>query len=181
MGGATAREIAGRASVNLASIPYHFGSKDALLAEALVAETRDLVAPVLELLLSDRPASERATEAVGLLSELFEQSRSRIPIYLAALAASPHSPQVAAGLSSLWSELRTALADDIARQTRARTLPGWVEPEAMAALILSLVNGVVISSAVDPEGPDHRVVAAQFLSLLLAAGGMPDTGAGGAT
>lgn len=44
--------------------------------------------------------------------------------------------------------------------------------EAMAALILPLVNGVVIASVVDPDGPDHRAVAAQFLTLLLAAGTM---------
>ena len=181
MGGATAREITGRASANLASIPYHFGSKDALVAEALVSETRELVAPVLAILASDRPAAERATQAVGLLNELFERSRSQVPVYLAALAASPHSQQVATGLSTLWSDVRVALTEDVARQVQARALPGWVEPQAMAALILSLVNGVVIAAAVDPDGPDHRAVAAQFLTLLLAAGGLSGSAAGGAT
>ncbi len=172
-GGATAREITGRASANLASIPYHFGSKDALVAEALLAETRELIAPVLEMLSSDRPAAERAVEAAGLLNELFERTQRQVPIYLAALAASPHSPQVATGLAALWTEVRTALADDIARQLHAKTLPGWVDAQAMAALILSLVNGVVIAAAVDPDGPDHRAVGVQFLALLLAAGGLP--------
>ena len=182
MGGATAREITGRASANLASIPYHFGSKEALVAEALLAETRELVAPVLDLLSSDRPAGERATEAVVLLNDLFERSRNQVPVYLAALAASPHSPQVAVGLSTLWSDVRTSLAEDIARQLEARALPGWVDPQAMAALILSLVNGVVIAAAVDPKGPGHRAVAMQFLSLLLAAGGLPGASTtGGAT
>jgi hypothetical protein len=46
-----------------------------------------------------------------------------------------------------------------------------VAPDAMAAAILSLVNGVVVASVLDPDGPDHREVAAQFLALLLAAGG----------
>lgn len=176
MGGATAREITGRASANLASIPYHFGSKDALVAEALIAETRELVAPVLDLLGSERPGAERATEAVGLLNELFERSRSQVPVYLAALAATPHSPQVAAGLASMWYDVRTSLADDISRQVKAQTLPEWVDSQAMAALILSLVNGVVIAAAVDRDGPDHSAVAAQFLSLLLAAGGLPGGG-----
>lgn len=179
MGGATAREITGRASANLASIPYHFGSKEALVAEALVAETRELVAPVLDLLSSDRPAAERATEAVVLLNDLFERSRNQVPVYLAALATSPHSPQVAVGLATLWSDVRRSLAEDIARQLEARALPGWVDPEAMSALILSLVNGVVIAAAVDPDGPDHRAVAMQFLSLLLAAGGLPGGSTGG--
>jgi AcrR family transcriptional regulator len=182
MGGATAREITGRASANLASIPYHFGSKDALVAEALVLETRELIEPVLELLSAGRPGADRASEAVDMLNVLFERSRNQVPVYLAALAASPHSLPVADGLSELWADVRTALAGDIARQLSDRALPDWVEPQAMAALILSLVNGVVIAAVVDPEGPDHRAVAAQFLTMLLAAGGMPATsGADGAS
>lgn len=171
MGGATAREITGRASANLASIPYHFGSKDALVAEALITETRELIAPVLELLASDRPAAERATEAAAMLQELFERSRGHVPVYLAALAATPHDSVVAAGLADLWSDLRNALAVDVERQLAAGTLPGWVDPQAIAALILSLVNGVVIAAVVDPDGPGHEAVAAQFLLMLLAAAG----------
>src|SRR5688572_21194682 len=87
MPASTAREIVGRASANLASIPYHFGSKDALVAEALIAEARELVAPVLNLLAGDRPAAERAREAVAMLDEVFEASRPQVPVYLAALAA----------------------------------------------------------------------------------------------
>ena len=170
MAGATAREIAGRASANLASIPYHFGTKDALVAEALISETRELIAPVLELLASDAPAAERASTAVDLLNELFERSRTQVPVYLAALAASPHSEPIAAGLASMWADVRGALAADIAAQRDGGALPAWVDPQPMAALILSLVNGVVIAAQVDPDGPDHRTVASQFLALLLAAG-----------
>jgi hypothetical protein len=36
-------------------------------------------------------------------------------------------------------------------------------------LILAVVNGVVVSSVVDPTGPDHRAVSGQFLALLLSA------------
>jgi AcrR family transcriptional regulator len=172
MGGATAREITGRAAANLAASPYHFGSKDALVAEALITETRELIAPVLALLAGDRPAAERATEAAALLHELFERSRGQVPVYLAALAATPHDPVVASGLADLWTDLRDALADDVAGQLAAGTLPSWVDPQAMAGLILSLVNGVVIAAVVDPEGPDHEAVAAQFLLLLMAV--LPD-------
>jgi AcrR family transcriptional regulator len=174
MPAATAREIVGRASANLASIPYHFGTKDALVAEALVREAHELVAPVLALLAAERPGPERATEAVAMLNELFEAGRTRVPVYLAALAAAPHSAGVRSGLASLWAELRGRLADDIARQVDEGRLPGWVSPPAMAAAILSLVNGVIVASVIDPGGPDHREVAGQFLALLLAAGVAPD-------
>ncbi len=173
----TAREIVGRASANLASIPYHFGTKDALVAEALIAEARELVAPVLALLAADEPAGERATAAAAMLNELFEASRTRVPVYLAALAAAPHTPDVRRGLGSLWADLRDRLAGDIERQLGDGRLPGWVSPPAMAAAILGLVNGVIVASVIDPEGPDHRAVAAQFLALLLAAG-VPAAGGG---
>jgi AcrR family transcriptional regulator len=166
----TAREIVGRASANLASIPYHFGTKDALVAEALIAEAQDLVSPVLTLLAGDRPAAEQATDAVVMLNELFEASRPQVPVYLAALAAAPHTPDVRSGLGGLWAELRVRLADDIARQVDESRLPEWVSPSAMAEVILSLVNGVIVASVIDPDGPDHREVAAQFLALLLAVG-----------
>jgi hypothetical protein len=39
----------------------------------------------------------------------------------------------------------------------------------MAALILTVVNGVVVASVVDPTGPDHRAIGGQFLRLLLSA------------
>jgi AcrR family transcriptional regulator len=177
MPGTTAREIVGRAPANLASIPYHFGTKDALVTEALIVEARELVAPVLDLLAADGPAGERATAAAAMLNELFEASRTRVPVYLAALAAAPHTPDVRRGLGALWADLRHRLAEDIERQLGDGRLPGWVSPPAMAAAILDLVNGVIVASVIDPEGPDHRAVAAQFLALLLAAG-VPAAGGG---
>lgn len=166
---ATAREITGRASANLASIPYHFGSKDVLVAEALIAEARELTDPVLDVLSSDRPGPERAAEGVRLLETMFDQRRTQVPVYLAALAAAPHAPEVRRGLADLWAELTDRVAEDIARQRDDGLLPAWVQPPAMAALIVSVVNGVVVGSALDPDGFDHRAVAAQLLTLLLAA------------
>ena len=104
-----------------------------------------------------------------MLNELFDQARDDVPVYLAALATAPHSPDVQAGLGDLWNELRSRLSADIAAQSTAGQLPAWVEPSAMAALILAVVNGVVISSVIDPGGPDHRAVAGQLLSLLMTA------------
>jgi BetI-type transcriptional repressor, C-terminal len=151
-----------------------------LVRQALIAEARALVAPVLTLLAGDRPAAERTSDAVAMLNEQFEASRSQVPVYLAALAAAPHTPDVRRGLGSLWADLRARLAEDIARQLEEGTLPHWVSPPAMAAAILSLVNGVIVASVIDPDGPDHREMAAQFLALLLAAGVPGPAGGSGA-
>lgn len=167
---ATAREITGRAGANLAAIPYHFGSKDDLVAAALLAEARELVAPVLALLSSDRPAEERAVEAVAALNQLFEAAKPQVPGFLTAVAAAPHQPKVQQQLAELWRDLRTMLAADIAQQLAAGRLPSWVAPDAMAALILDVVHGVIASAVIDHDGPDHTAVAGQFLFLLLAVG-----------
>ena len=48
--------------------------------------------------------------------------------------------------------------------------PSWVAPDAMAALILAVAAGTVVSVTVEPDGASHRDIASQFASLLLAAG-----------
>ena len=40
----------------------------------------------------------------------------------------------------------------------------------MAALILAVAAGTVVSVTVEPDGASHRDIASQFASLLLAAG-----------
>ncbi len=168
----TAREVAGRANANLASIGYHFGSKDALVAEALVEEVTDLVAPVLALLDSTDEPADRASLAVIVLEDLFETSTARIPAYLAALSRTPHDPDVRTRLAALFAEIRQRLAASIDAQAAAGQLPSWIDPMAMAALIVAVVQGVVVSAALEPTpSPDTApaAVASQFLALLLTA------------
>lgn len=168
IGSATARDITRRAEANLAAIPYHFGTKDALVTEALIADARTIIDPVLALLASDQPPAARALAAAGMLNQQFERERARVPILLTAVARAPHSPEVAAGLAQLWSELRTRLSEDLRALVSARRVPAWVEPDAMAGLILAVVSGVVVGSVVDPTGPGHQDVGNQFLLLLMA-------------
>ena len=172
LGAVTAREVAGRAQANLASIGYHFGSKDAMVAEALVDEVTDLLAPVLALLESNDAPAEKASAAITTLNDLFASAAARIPAYLAALSQAPHDPEVRTRLASLFAEVRGRLAANIELQADSGQLPDWIDPIAMAALIVAVVQGVVISAALEPaatEGIAPPAVAAQFLSLLLAA------------
>jgi hypothetical protein len=39
----------------------------------------------------------------------------------------------------------------------------------MASLVLSVANGIALQTRLDPTGPDHSAMAAQFAGLLLAA------------
>jgi AcrR family transcriptional regulator len=168
LGGTTSRAIAEAADVNLAAITYHFGSKDELIVVALVEEVRRLAEPVLAVLGDDTDPARRLLAAVSMLEASFERRRDHVPIFLAAVSGAASRPGLAHDLAALWSELRHRLASEITDLRTASMVPAWVEPDAMAALVLTVISGVAVASVVDPDGPDHRAVGGQLASLLLA-------------
>lgn len=171
---ATSRAITDRADENLASITYYFGSKDALVSEALVREARTLLQPVLDVLGGDEPPATRLLAAVQMLTHIVRERDDRLTTYLDCLSRSARDDHVASEVRSLWRGLARHLADDMAHQRDAGLIPAWVDPTTMAALIVALANGVAACVAVDPEAIDPAAIGHQFASLLLAAG----TGAG---
>jgi AcrR family transcriptional regulator len=166
---ATSRAIAGRAGENLAAITYYFGSKDALVVEALLGQARALVQPVIDELAGDGPPAEKLLAAVGMLTTLLAERRGELPGYLACLAGAAHDPALAAEVRALSRQLRGHLAAEMSRQREAGAIPGWVDPAAMASLIVALATGVVAETVVDPDDTDAPAIGAQFASLLLAA------------
>jgi hypothetical protein len=79
-------------------------------------------------------------------------------------------PDTSSPVAQIWSHLRAQLARVITELRDTGSIPGWVAPDAMAALILAVGAGTVVSTTVEPGRDDHRAIAAQFASLLLAAG-----------
>jgi AcrR family transcriptional regulator len=165
---ASSRAITSVAGVNLAAITYHFGSKDALVAAALAEEVRSWAGPVIDVLAAPGDPAAAMLEAVRRLGDEFDAMRDRAPALLEAVvhAIRTESAEVAA----LWSELRMHLARHISALRDAGAVPPWVDPEPMAALILSVAAGVTVAIAIEPDGPSHRAIAEQFAGLLLAAG-----------
>lgn len=169
--GATSRDIAAAAGTNLASITYHFGSKDALVAAALVAEVERLVEPALAALEGDGEPSTRMLDAVGALLEAFDASRHQAPAYLEALVASTRSGEAGDEAHALIGRLRERLRAVIVDLQESEVIPPWIAPEAMAALVVAVANGIVLQGALDPTGPAPEAQALQFAGLLVAAQG----------
>ncbi len=167
----TSRDITGEAEVNLAAITYHFGSKDELVAEALLEGLQEWLAPALDALAGADDPGSGMLAAMQALTATFEDHRDEAPAYLEALVQAPRLPDLHAGVVELWADLRRLLAAQIADLRQAGSLGDWVEPEAMAALLLAVANGVVLQASVDPDGPELTAVAGQFAGLLLAARG----------
>lgn len=167
---ATSRAITELAGANLGAITYYFGSKEALVAETLVGAIRTLVAPALEALSDDSvDPTERFLTAVTRLEQSLDVQADLAPAYLEALLHSRRSPKVAESAGHVFGQLRELLAERMAEQQRDGFLPAWVDPNPMAALLLAVAQGVVLQTLVDPAGPSHRAMSAQFAQVLLSA------------
>lgn len=165
----TSRDITAEAGANLAAITYHFGSKDGLVADALLDELRSWLTPTLEVLGGGGDPSTRTMLAIQTLMATFAEHRAAAPTYVQAVANAPLLASLQEGLVALWAELRALLATDMTAMVRRGELPPWVEPVPMAALLVAVANGLVLHVTVDPDGPDLPEMAAQFGALLLTA------------
>src|SRR5438270_9883202 len=78
----TARDIAAAAGANLASIGYHFGSKEALLNEAIIHSTEAWTRRIGELTFSEADVSPLARMAISWMVMLDSFSEQK-PLLLA--------------------------------------------------------------------------------------------------
>jgi AcrR family transcriptional regulator len=168
--GATSREIAAAAGVNLQAITYHFGSKDELVAQALVHAVRRWVEPARAALtgVGQDPVGHLVA-AVLALQQALDQARDLFPAYVEALAAAPRNEAVRAEIVGLLRELRDGLAASIRELRDAGLVAGWVEPESMAALVVAAGDGFVLHTMLDPQGYAVERTLGQVVQLLLAA------------
>jgi AcrR family transcriptional regulator len=170
LAGTTSREITAAAGVNLQAITYHFGSKDDLVAQALVAAVRTWIEPARTALggIAGDPLHGLFT-AVAALGEAFEEARELVPAYLEALATAARDDRIRGPIVAMLTELREALAASIAELRDAGLIASWVEPEPMAALVVAAGDGFVFHATLDPAAHAPGAVLDQVTRLLLAA------------
>jgi AcrR family transcriptional regulator len=167
--GTTSRDIAAAAGTNLQAITYHFGSKDDLVAAALLRAITDRLEPALEILRRDMEPGERMAAAVQALQVAFEATRPDLAVYLEALLHAGRSATLQAALCDLLAELRGFLTEQIAELKADGYVPEWVDPPAMALLLLSIADGIALHSVLEPDVMDPGAVMSQAVQLLLSA------------
>lgn len=154
----TARAIAHESGANLASITYHFGSKDELITEAIVTGLDRWLAEIAQQLddLGTRAPEERFHSALAVVADSRRRHEGLARNFLGALARTSHDHRVrellAEGFRRTRGEVATVLglgADDAGRDA--------------AGLVVALFNGLLFQTLVDPglaiEG--NRMIRAQ--------------------
>ena len=81
----------------------------------------------------------------------------------------PRSEPFRQQIRALLAHLRGDLAAALAELKDAGYLADWVEPAAMAALVVAAADGTAIHLALDPDGTDIDAVLGQVVPLLLSA------------
>lgn len=166
----TARAIAQESGANLASINYHFGSKDNLVTEAVIEgldRWLDEVAAGLRDLETQAPA-ERYRRA----AEVIETTRGRhtglARNFVGALAKAQHDPRIREMLAEGFDRTRPSVASLLA-------LGDDRAGRDAAGLVLALFYGLLLQVLLDPglgiEGARLERAQARLLRVLPDRGG----------
>lgn len=167
----TARDIAAASNANLGSIGYHFGSKEALLGEALIEGFRQWT----QYIGRRAPAPENAGPLEHLRSswsaaaESVTQQRGLMLAFIEALPAAARSPELRAQLAEAAEEARQATQSMIeaaipeTREVDPRTL------RTFASLAIAVVDGLVLQWVLDPERAPTADELTKVVDAMLAA------------
>lgn len=158
----TARDLVAASNTNLGAITYHFDSKEALLNEALAECSRRWLQQV-------RQASTSATvddpweRAVGSAQHAVRTGRGIAVAYVEAWAQAERSPELRRQLAEHYREFRSSTASLV--QSLAAP-PDAPDPEALAAILVAVVDGLMIQWLLDPDAvPDNRRLATALRQL----------------
>jgi AcrR family transcriptional regulator len=162
--GTSVRDIAAAAPANLAAVNYHFGSREALLDEAVLECFLDWTRRFELLSQADPHASsmDRMTAGARALMADLPTAQPLFAAFLEALLRARRSPALRARLADHYAEQRRRVAAVIAAPTSDRPSAGLPQdrstspptaraPEILASLLIAFVDGLLLQSLVDPD------------------------------
>jgi AcrR family transcriptional regulator len=170
-GNITARDLVSASDTNLGSIGYHFGSKEALLNEAIgvaLEEWTDAIGATIEAHSGDGVMA-LMTGSLGMVLEQFDSVRVYHQAFLEALARSARSPELRAQLAAHYDRQRERIAAWILAALGERL--ELAEARHIASLMLATADGMLIQDFIDAgEAPNRTELAGAMAKALAGAG-----------
>ncbi|MGE5283154.1 MAG: TetR/AcrR family transcriptional regulator [Chloroflexota bacterium] len=169
----TARDLVAASGTNLASIGYHFGSKEGLLNVAVAEAFQRWLKPLVALAAEPGPATplERLQRGMAGVADSLEENRELVAAALEAWAQLPRSEHLRATMKAGYEDFHRAIAATV-RDAFAETGASEVDADALATLIIALFDGLLVRWALDPADPpdvERLAAAAQGALAVLAA------------
>jgi AcrR family transcriptional regulator len=148
----TARDIVAASDTNLASIGYHFGSKEALLQAALedgFLEWTEFIGSVA-FAAPDATPAERLRTSWAAMMESFDESRPLLVAWVESLAPTIRSDDLREQFAAYMRETRA----QVQRLVDAALGDVGVDTKPIASLLMALCDGLVIQWLIEPgEAP----------------------------
>lgn len=163
----TARDLVAASGTNLASISYHFGSKEHLLNLALAEAFQRWLKPLVALAGEPGPATplERLQRGFSGVMHSFDDNHGLVAACFEAWAQIPRSPDLRAQMAASYDDfLRTIAATT--REAFTEVGAPDVDAEALAVLIIALFDGLLVQWRLDPE---NAIGAERLTAAALAA------------
>jgi AcrR family transcriptional regulator len=165
----TARDLAEAAGVSLAAIGYHFGSKEALLSQAMIEATAEWVHELEAALARELdPQAPLATRFETIWTRILEVAAANRQLWAANFEISPYidtMPEVREVMAAAQEQAREGLADMFQRVGRI------VDPEAdraVGAFHYALMTGVIAQWLIDPARAPTAKDLTRALKLIAA-------------
>ena len=148
----TARDVAAAANSNLGSIGYHFGSKEALLNEAIREGCAQWTEQLGRIAFSVQGATpiDRLQAAWRGLAETFGEQRTLLVAFVEALAQADRSEELRRQLADLYEESRAAIRQMVEASLGTAELADD-HARACASFLIAVCEGLMLQWLVDPE------------------------------
>jgi AcrR family transcriptional regulator len=178
--GTSARAIAAESGASLASIGYHFGSKDTLLAKALLRSFGEWVSRIGEITVAVEDASpaQRAATALAAARESFEAQQPLLIAFVEAMAQARRSEELREEMAALYREGRREVAEIVRTSFGEHAATLRSDPEVIASLVIATIDGLALQWLLDPNevasGDELASVLADMIAPAVDAG--PSTG-----
>ena len=146
----TARDLVRESKTNLGAIGYHFGSKEALLYEALTVCFRRWLERLASeaISLAGTSPADLGTAILAKAYEAIRSDRSVVVAFFEALCQAERSEELRDQLAGFYRELRVGIAEVVA--ALAGVSAGDQAAESLASLVLALIDGLSIQYLLDP-------------------------------
>ncbi len=162
----TARDLVADSGTNLASIGYHFGSKEALLNEALGASFQEWAERVRSLALAVEPSADRRTMLAASWDAMitsFAEYRGLAVAFTEALAQAERQPELRDQLAAIYEQSRASVAAMITEIIGVPTGPA----RALATFQIVVCDGLLVQWLLDPDAtPSGAELTDAFLLAL---------------
>jgi AcrR family transcriptional regulator len=149
--GSTFDQVARQAGVSRGLLHYYFGTKERLLVEVVRRECEVREQRLEDAIAGAQDAPEVLDALVRSLEEILGEGPAAPVMFFEMLTLAQRHDEIAAELAELGRRTREAFAAALEAKGRAGVLSLRAEPDAVAAFLFALADGIIVRRLSEPS------------------------------